>query len=143
MNRPLLIVILLTAVLFAACKPQEQELPEKELVGTYWRLDMLGEESVATPEGMKEAHMILAGDESRVHGHAGCNNFFGQFTTDESTLSFSTLGATRMACPDAMDTEQSFLAALEGTARYQISGLFLDLYDAEGTLLARLEADYP
>jgi hypothetical protein len=28
---------------------------------------------VSTPEGMKEAQMILAGSESRVHGNAGCS----------------------------------------------------------------------
>ena len=96
---------------------------------------------VSTTEGMKEAHMILAGAESRVHGNAGCNNFFGQFKTGENTLAFSAVGSTMMACPQAMDTEYGFLAALGATTRYKISGLFLKLY-AEDQLLAQLEAVY-
>ena len=85
--------------------------------------------------------MILAGAESRVHGNAGCNNFFGQFKTSENTLTFSAMGSTMMACPQAMDTERDFLAALGATTRYEISGLFLKLY-AEDQLLAQLEAVY-
>jgi len=112
-----------------------------ELIGTYWRLAELNGEMVNTPEGMKEAHMILAGAESRVHGNAGCNNFFGQFKTSENTLTFSALGSTMMACPQAMDTERGFLVALGATTRYEISGLFLKLY-AEDQLLAQLEAVY-
>ena len=112
-----------------------------ELIGTYWKLVELNGETVNTPEGMKEAHMILAGAESRAHGNAGCNNFFGQFKTSENTLVFSAMGSTMMACPQAMDTEHGFLAALGATTRYEISGLFLKLY-AEEQLLARLEAVY-
>ena len=114
-----------------------------ELTNTYWRLDKLGEDPVITPEGVKEAHMILAADESRVHGNAGCNNFFGQFSTKDDKLSFSALGSTMMACPEAMmNTEQAFLGVLGNTARYSISGLYLSLYDADDALLAILEAVY-
>ena len=120
-----------------ACSPTVHA----ELIGTYWRLVELNGEIVNTPEGMKEAHMILAGAESRVHGNAGCNNFFGQFKTSENTLTFSALGSTMMACPQAMDTERGFLVALGATTRYEIIGLFLNLY-AEDQLLAQLEAVY-
>ena len=113
-----------------------------ELLDTYWRLDKLGTQAVITPADMKEAHMVLASAETRVHGNAGCNNFFGQFNTDGNELSFTALGSTMMACPETMETEQAFLAALGNTVSYAISGLFLELYDAEGGLLARLEAVY-
>jgi copper homeostasis protein (lipoprotein) len=112
-----------------------------ELINTYWKLTELDGQRVITPEGMREAHMILAAAEPRVHGHAGCNNFFGQFTAAESALTFSTLGSTMMACPYAMNTESGFLAALGATTRYQINGLFLELY-ANEQLLARFEAIY-
>ena len=113
-----------------------------ELLDTYWRLDQLGEDTVTTPQGMKEAHMILATAETRVHGNAGCNNFFGQYSTEDGKLSFSAMGSTMMACPEGMETEQAFLAALGNTVSYAISGLFLELYDADGGLLAVLEAVY-
>ena len=112
-----------------------------ELLGTYWKLLEVGGARVVTPEGMKEAHLILAGADTRAHGNAGCNNFFGQFKADEESLAFSAVGSTMMACPGGMDTEQAFLQALGATNRYQISGLFMELYDGE-QLLARLEAVY-
>ncbi len=113
-----------------------------ELIGTYWRLDELNGKTVTAPEGMKEVNMILASEESKVRGFAGCNNFFGQFESADGSLAFSAMGATMMACPEGMDTEQGFLAALGATARYEISGLFLELFDADDQLLARLEAVY-
>ena len=45
-------------------------------------------------------------------------------------------------CILTMETEQAFLAALGNTVSYAISGLFLELYDADGSLLAVLEAVY-
>ena len=113
-----------------------------ELLDTHWILDSLGGIKITTPTDGKEVHMVLATAESRVHGNAGCNNFFGQFSTEEDKLSFSAMGSTMMACPEGMEKEQAFLAALGNTASYSISGLFLELYDGEGSLLARLEAVY-
>jgi uncharacterized lipoprotein YbaY/heat shock protein HslJ len=112
-----------------------------ELVGTYWKLAEIAGNPVTTPEGMKEAHIILAAADSRAHGNAGCNNFFGQFHTVDDNLEFSAMGSTMMACPAGMDTERAFLDALSSTTRYRISGLFMELY-AEDKLLARLEAVY-
>ena len=112
-----------------------------ELQNTYWKVIEIDGKAVRTPEGMREAHVILASEESRAHGHAGCNNFFGSFETGEDKLSFSALGSTMMACPEGMDTEQAFLKALGETTRYEISGLFLTLY-ADDHPLARLEAVY-
>lgn len=112
-----------------------------ELQNTYWKVVELDGGAVETPEGMREAHVILASEDSRAHGHAGCNNFFGHFETAGEKLSFSALGSTMMACPEGMDTEQAFLQALGETTRYEISGQFLTLY-ANDRPLARLEAVY-
>ncbi len=54
-------------------------------------------------------------------------------------LSFSALGATRMACPKPdMDKEMEFLGLLEKTTSIEIDGLRLFLFDAERELLAEL-----
>lgn len=112
-----------------------------ELLNTYWRLRELGGEPVVAPDGMREAHLLLAGESSGVRGHAGCNDFFGSFETTGDLLSFSALGTTMMACPDGMDTEQAFFQALDRTTRYAIEGLVLTLYAGDEPL-ARLEATY-
>ena len=120
-----------------ACQPEHHA----SLTDTYWKLLELDGELVTTPEGMREAHVILASAESRAHGFAGCNNFFGGYLIDGDTLTFSAMGSTMMACPEGMDTEQAFLSALGKTTRYTISGQFLQIY-ADDQLLARLEAIY-
>jgi copper homeostasis protein (lipoprotein) len=120
-----------------SCEP----VHHASLTDTYWKLLELDSDPVTTPEGMREAHVILASAESRAHGFAGCNNFFGGYQTEAQLLTFSAMGATRMACPEGMDTEQAFLSALGKTTRFTISGQFLQLY-ANDHLLARLEAIY-
>lgn len=112
-----------------------------ELRNTYWKLVELESRKVVTPEGAREIHIILSGEDSRAHGHAGCNNFFGRFETQGATLKFSALGSTMMACPEGMDTEQAFLGVLADTTAYHISGQILSLYEGD-RLLARLEAVY-
>ena len=117
------------------CSPTEHA----ELQNTYWKLLELDGQPVVTPEGMREAHIVLATEGSSARGHAGCNNFFGSFETSGDTLSFSALGSTMMACPEGMDTEQAFLQALGETNRYEISGQFLTL-SAGDRPLARVVA---
>jgi uncharacterized lipoprotein YbaY/heat shock protein HslJ len=136
-------IIKLIPDIFNSLDPDNSCTPtiHAELIGTYWRLHELGGKTVTTAEGGKETHVILASGDSRVKGFAGCNSFFGQFESSGDALSFSALGSTMMACPEGMDIEQGFFAALGATTRYRISGLFLELY-TDDQLLARLEAVY-
>jgi hypothetical protein len=58
----------------------------------------------------------------KVSGFAGCNNFFGEYTTKGARLSFSALGSTRKACEkDVMDEESKFLNQLGSVKTYSIS----------------------
>ena len=166
MQRKLLIatISLLTALSLSACvKQQDPEVNEAAsaddalqndspgmarepthhatLLDTYWKLLELQGTPVVTPEGMREAHFVLASSESRTHGFSGCNNFFGNYKNDSDSLSFSALGSTMMACAEGMDTEQAFLKALSETTRTTIKGQFMELY-ADDLLLARFEAVY-
>jgi putative lipoprotein len=119
------------------CTPQALA----ELVGTSWKLSELAGSRVRLREGTSEAYFVLEARQNRVRGHAGCNSFFGGFEAGQGTLSFADLGATMLACVHGMDTERAFLQALGETRRYEISGLFLSLYDGD-RLLARFEAIY-
>jgi uncharacterized lipoprotein YbaY/heat shock protein HslJ len=110
-----------------------------ELRDTYWKLLEVDGRQVAAPEGGPEAHLILATEESRVTGHAGCNRFFGSFEVSGDRLGFSALGSTMMACPEGMQTERAFLQALGEANRYAISRQILTLF-ADDRALARLEA---
>jgi len=120
-----------------SCSPEV----DAELQNTYWKLLELDGQDVRSPEGAREIHLILASADSRVHGFAGCNNFFGTYQLDGDALTFSPIGSTMMACPNGMETEQSFLQALDATTRAEISGQIMSLY-ADDRLLARFEAVY-
>ena len=57
--------------------------------------------------------------EHRVNGRGGCNRFFGNYEMESSSLKFSPMGATRMACPD-LQTETEFFQMLDGVDGYSI-----------------------
>ena len=67
--------------------------------------------------------------EKSVRGNTGCNDFFGNYTIDHSTLSFNDIGSTEMACEQPiMDIENAFLQALRKTGSYDIENSVLTLY---------------
>lgn len=134
-------VVMLVVDSFEAVLPEQSCVPpvDEPLENTYWKLQELDGQAVTTPEGQREAHMILQPAETRVSGNAGCNNFFGGYELEGETLRFGQTGATMMACPDGMETEQAFLAILDKVDRYAVEGAILRLYQGD-TLLATFEA---
>jgi heat shock protein HslJ len=66
-----------------------------------------------------------------IDGSGGCNQYFGSYTTDGSTLTISELAATRMACEeDVMDAEADYLDALQSAAIWAIDGSQLTITSA-------------
>ena len=109
------------------------------LEGTTWRLAEVGGRPVAGREDSTRPGMRLVHDGRKVQGSAGCNRMMGSYELSGTSLKFGPIMATKMACP-AMETEQAFMAALDSTNRYEISGSSLTLYGPDGAL-ARLEPD--
>lgn len=71
-----------------------------------------------------------------ISGFSGCNNYFGQYKCDNTSIFFTDLGSTRMACPDAqMTLENKFLPLLEKVNRYELTRYTLTLYQNERILL--------
>ena len=66
------------------------------------------------------------------------SSFMPTNDADRDSLRFAPILSTMMACP-AMATESAFLRALNDTRRYRVRGRVLELLDARGRLLARLE----
>jgi heat shock protein HslJ len=50
------------------------------------------------------------------------------------------MAGTMMACPTGMEQEQRFLQAIEKVESYRIRGSHLEMLDAAGAVIARLEA---
>jgi putative lipoprotein len=87
------------------------------LAGTSWRLESLGGADVQG--GVDVTLEFLEG--TKVAGIASCNRFFGTADIAGTGIRFSPLGATRIACPDAvMDQENKYLAALQNAERFTL-----------------------
>jgi copper homeostasis protein (lipoprotein) len=81
----------------------EKELSDAgiPLKGTRWVLDEIMGQPVVQRGDERAPWFILSGDENRIHGFGGCNTFNGSYTLQEGgRISFSQMGATKMACPD-------------------------------------------
>jgi heat shock protein HslJ len=113
------------------------------LRGTWWKLAQLGEAPVEPVGPQAEPHLVFARDALQVSGSGGCNRVAGAFELDGEKLRFGDLASTMMACERGMEQEQRFLQALQRVARYRIGGTRLELLDAQGALIAGLEAGEP
>jgi heat shock protein HslJ len=76
------------------------------------------------------------GADGRLSGNSGCNTYNGGFEASGKTLKVGPLVSTQMACDKptgVMDQEQQYLAALQNSATFEISGDILTIRDASGT----------
>ena len=87
------------------------------LTGTEWTVEDISGEAVI--EGsMPTLAFTSAG---RVSGGTGCNRFFGSYTLTGEGLNLGRLGATMMACPDAlMRQERRMFDTLKQVRRFDI-----------------------
>lgn len=69
-------------------------------------------------------------EQERVSGSGGCNRFSGAFEVDGSSMRFSRIVSTRMACIDAerQRVESTFLRLLETITRFEAQGNTLRLF---------------
>ncbi len=117
---------LLSFLVLCAAVPAAQA---SSLAGTGWVMSSAG----------KRAPFVLFQADGAVAGSGGCNRFFGSYEQKDEALTFSALGATRMACPpDVMKAEQSFFEMLANVRQAKVEGSSLLLFDGAGKELARL-----
>jgi heat shock protein HslJ len=97
------------------------------LVGTTWRL----EDFPGTAVVDSAAPTLEFPSEGQVAGSASCNRFTGPVTIAGDSVTFGPMAATRMACPDAvMSQESAYLDALGKAERFRAEGPFLYIYSA-------------
>ncbi|WFN33590.1 META domain-containing protein [Methanogenium sp. S4BF] len=80
------------------------------------------------------------GTDWQVTGRAGCNSYFGSYTTDGQKFSVGPLGLSMMYCKSpegVMEQESGYLTALEDAASYKIRENDLTLYDKESNPCVR------
>jgi putative lipoprotein len=114
--------------------------PDRPLIGIHWRLaDLNGKPVTLSME--QRPNFVLTDDGNRITGSGGCNRLMGSYELDGNSLRFKTVATTMMAClGPVMDVERKFLAVLNATTAYRISGATLQLLDDKGHALAWLHA---
>jgi heat shock protein HslJ len=141
-----------TAAAFIISEPTPPELLLRKidtgsstasLENTYWRLVRIGTQAVKVAPQQREPYLTLQPQQMRVTGYGGCNQMTGRYSLNGQKLTFSQVAGTMMACVHGMQEEQAFYKALTSTARWQIVGERLQLYDASGRSVAQFQSRYP
>jgi heat shock protein HslJ len=100
----------------------------------HWTLVSVGERSDLIGSEGRPPTLRLDAATARASGFAGCNRFTATYVLDGDRLTFGPIASTRRACPDGMDVERSFVAALADVTTYQVAGTTLTLAGAAGPL---------
>jgi heat shock protein HslJ len=112
------------------------------LAGTSW-------EVMAYNNGKQAVVSVLGGtritshfgDDGRVTGSAGCNQYFAGYEVKGESISIALPGATRRFCAEPeeiMDQEAGFLEALSSVATFRLEGERLALRTLDGALALTL-----
>jgi heat shock protein HslJ len=133
-------LFLVVFVLLAGCS---STVPPEDLTRSPWLLvSYLDEEKgpSAVPPGSQVT--LSFGDDGRLSGNAGCNDYGGTYQLDGGLLSVKDLAWTEKFClspPGVMDLEGKYLALLPESTRYNIDGneLTLSYYDERKLLVFR------
>ena len=109
----------------------------EQVLDVGWRPTHIGEMDVD-----EETKMTLQFESNgRIGGHGGCNRFFGSYVIEESGLSVSMVGSTRMACPGSDESmEIAYLEILGETRSAARLDERLALKNADGATIARFVA---
>ena len=97
-----------------------------------WRFVTIGGTTVWAV-GRQQPYLKFEERNHSVTGFTGCNRLRGQYTADESTLSFQQMITTRMACAGE-SYEQQVLDVLKSATGYKIVDHELHVLGSNGTL---------
>ncbi len=114
---------------------ETEEIPSAEvtLEGTTWTLLSIVTSDGNSYEVLPDTRVTAEFNNGQISGTAGCNNYFGSYETDGSSLTIGPGGSTMKACvPKIMLQETAFLATLSSVASYEIIEGQLHLQDVNG-----------
>ena len=120
---------------------KQASIAEHQLTGVRWQLtELMGQALPATEPDITP--YLQFGDDGRVSGFAGCNQFTGAYQAEGLRLTFKPMATTRKACPDDA-VEQQFLTTLQGVDNYSLNQSGLAFYKARTAAVLRFTAVQP
>lgn len=120
---------------------KQTTVAEHQLTGVRWKLTELMGQEVPTTEPDLTPYLQF-GEDGRVSGFAGCNQFTGAYETEGLRLTFKPMATTQKACLNA-SVEQQFLTTIQGIDNYSLNDSGLAFYKARTAALLRFTAVQP
>ncbi|EGV43788.1 META domain-containing protein [Bizionia argentinensis JUB59] len=111
------------------------------LENTKWVITKLeGKDMTDREKNGQIIHFVLDSETNSISGFSGCNTFMGTYKMEEGgRVSFSKLGSTRMACPDAKIDESLIINIFETADNFRITNNTLELNKAKMAPLAEFK----
>lgn len=105
----------------------------RELLIGEWIIDTMHRQAKLPGEKLQGVHIAFA--DSTFTGNAGCNRVSGKYTLKGTSIRFSDIISTKMACPQ-IETETALLQLLENTvSAYTVSKTSLWLRDGSSNIV--------
>ncbi len=108
-----------------------------ELSGTYTLEYIDASSGTNIEEGFpnKKPSLTLESVSKKLTGNTGCNQMFGSFTTNQSKITFSGVGTTKMFCEGV--NENAYTSTLEKVVSYRFADYKLSFFDQNGLEILR------
>lgn len=107
------------------------------LEDTDWKLVRLRGDPIVPRLDGKEVYVRFQSHGRALLGFTGCNHVRGRYGLEEQRLRIMDVTTTQMACDAGAETEKRLLDGLVSTATWKIRGDTLELYEQDGTGIAR------
>lgn len=132
-----LIWTLIVVLSLAALPVRSYAADPNRLIGTQWKLLRYGAENTpTTPVGEQPITLIFGADS--IGGSGGCNTYGGSYRVDGTTISFSNIFSTLIACePEEISKqEQAYFRALRTATQFRFAdGLLIISYGTNESLV--------
>lgn len=97
------------------------DIMKEDLFGKEWKLEFLKTPGTQFLPDDK-VPVLRFGEDGKIGGFGGCNNYFGGFSLNGRTIKIGEIGSTKMHCEDTMDLETTYLKVLS----MELRALFSD-----------------
>lgn len=102
-----------------------------------WKVAKINNRKVDNPD----VQLVIDVDEGKIHGNTGCNILNGAMEVDmdaANSISFSSIGTTRMACPPDSYQTELIVALEEASSAKPVSATEVLLFDSQGNQVLHL-----
>jgi heat shock protein HslJ len=109
----------------------------RPLSGAEWRLSEIENKPVRpTSKTQRDIVLVFDTDAGTFSGVSGCNQLDGSIEAGWRTLTITPRKSLRVCLADA-GTERALSRTIKATRAYRVTGTILDLFDEQGTRIAR------